>query len=94
MKAKRRIHKFNFDHPTMKSGEKTHVALVDQAANMTEALVMKSKYITQTTEVEEYNDDGSYSSERDTVRISDYGDGEVRIYTESTQASTQYVKVV
>lgn len=40
--AVRRIHKFNFQD-NMKSGAKAHVALVDQAANLTEVLVMKSQ---------------------------------------------------
>lgn len=40
--AVRRIHKFNFED-NMKSGKKAHVALVDQAANLTEVLVMKAQ---------------------------------------------------
>lgn len=40
-KAKRRIHKFNFED-NMKSGDKAHVALVDSAANLQEVLVMKN----------------------------------------------------
>lgn len=51
--AKRRIHNFNFDQMTMKSGTQTHVALVDAAANMTEVLVMKSATPETTVEADE-----------------------------------------
>tara|TARA_Y100001956_G_C4049219_1_gene154209 strand:+ start:166 stop:453 length:288 start_codon:yes stop_codon:yes gene_type:complete len=91
MKAKRRIHGFNFSQETMQNGAKTHVALVDKAANCTEALVMKSKYVTQSTEVEEFHDDGSYTRDSDTVYARDYGDGVV--YVTNTQVrvtETQY----
>jgi hypothetical protein len=69
MKAKRRIHKFDFESPTMASGTKTHVSLVDKAANLTEALVMKSTYIGQETEVEKSSENEEYSC--DTVRVTD-----------------------
>lgn len=39
---KRRIHKFNFED-NMKSGAKSHVSLVDSAANLQEVLVMKNQ---------------------------------------------------
>lgn len=83
MKAKRRIHKFNFDQETMKSGAKTHVALVDQAANLTEALVMKAQTITtRTQEVEEWDDKGNWHEQKDQVRIIDNGASEVRVIEE------------
>lgn len=62
MEAKRRIHKFNFDQPFMKSGAKTHVALVDKAANLTEVLVMKAKEV--------------YTNTSHSVRTEDYETGE------------------
>lgn len=83
--AKRRIHKFNFDQEKMVSGSLTHVALVDHAANLTEALVMKSTYITQTTSVEDYDEDGSRSSSSsDTTRMTHYeGDDYVTVTQET-----------
>jgi len=95
MTAKRRIHKFNFDQPFMGSGAKTHVALVDKAANLTEALVMKAKYTTQTTTVEEDDwETGTSTFAKDELRITDYGDGEVRVTNEQIRISSQNVKVV
>jgi len=73
MKAKRRIHNFDFKADTMKSGAKTHVALVDKAANLTEALVLKSTYTRQVVEVENYDEEGNYSSEMHSINTSDYG---------------------
>ncbi len=71
--AKRRIHKFDFMNP-MASGTVCHVALVDKAANLTEALVMKaSTYVSLKTEVEEYDDEGGYSCDTDVIRIRDHG---------------------
>lgn len=85
MEAKRRIHKFNFNKPFMQSGAKTHVALVDKAANLTEVLVMKAKTVsfTDTTEVSTY-DESDGTSERLTVTkdTRDYG-GEFVYVTES-----------
>lgn len=83
MKAKRRIHKFDFEAEKMASGAKTHVALVDKAANMTEALVMKSTYTRQSVEVENFEDDGTYSRDEYTVNTADYG-GDVVHVTERT----------
>lgn len=71
--AKRRIHSFDFQSETMPSGAKTHVALVDKAANLTEALVMKSTYITTSSEIESYGDDGGYSCDRHVTRVRDHG---------------------
>lgn len=93
MKAKRRIHKFNFDQEKMLNGNLTHVALVDSAANMTEALVMKSKTTSTTQSTEEWDEDGNYSETRDTIRIYDDGQETVRVTTDSTQYSSFYVKV-
>lgn len=79
----------------MGSGAKTHVALVDRAANLTEALVMKSKYITQTTEVDEYNEeDHSSSYSKDQIRITDYEDGYLRVTNEQVRVTTQRIKIV
>ena len=87
----KRIHKFNFDQETMASGAKTHVALVDKAANMTEALVMKSRYTTQTTEIEEYGDNGEYSRDEHRVMVNDYGGDEVLITEKRISITESYV---
>lgn len=92
MKAKRRIHKFNFDQEKMGSGKLTHVALVDSAANLTQALVMKSKTVSTTHREEEWTEDG-YTESCDTVRVHDEGREKVRVVTESSQYSSFYVKV-
>lgn len=83
MKAKRRIHKFDFKSETMASGAKTHVALVDKAANMTEAVVLKSTYVRQTTEVENYDEDGGYTRDEHSVNIADHG-GDMVYITDRT----------
>ncbi len=84
MKAKRRIHQFDFISENMPSGSKTHVALVDKAANMTEALVLKSKFTTQTSTVSEYDEESGKSSyNKKEVTISDYGDNLVFIEEET-----------
>jgi len=95
MKAKRRIHKFNFDQETMKSGNKTHVALVDKAANLTEALILKAstKISSRTEESEEYDDNGNYETERDSVRVIDDGSSEVRIIKDYSKHSSFYVRI-
>lgn len=78
----------------MQSGEKTHVALVDKAANLTTALVMKSKHVTSSTVVDEYHDDGTSTSDSHTINIRDYGDDE--IYVTETRVSvveTRFPKI-
>lgn len=95
MEAKRRIHKFNFNQPFMQSGAKTHVALVDKAANLTEVLVMKAK-TTSTTEMSEvrtYDEDGT--SERLTVTkdTRDYGDEYVYVTESVVHIVDKIVKV-
>jgi SepF-like predicted cell division protein (DUF552 family) len=95
MTAKRRIHKFNFDEPFMGSGAKTHVALVDKAANLTEALVLKAEtYTTNTLEVQSFDDDGSSSFLKNEVRVTDFGGDEVRVTNEQVLITSQYVKVI
>ncbi len=92
MEAKRRIHKFDFEAEKMASGAKTHVALVDKAANLTEALVMKaSTYVSIKTEVEEYDDEGGYSCDTDVIRIRDHGGDTIYVTEErvSIVESTQ-----
>lgn len=94
MEAKRRIHKFKFDEPTMLSGDATHVALVDKAANMTEVLVMKSKHMTQTTTTTEYDDEtGAETYAEDSTSVHDYGGENVRVVNRKVRVTEQYVKV-
>ncbi len=96
MKAKRRIHKFNFDEPTMKSGAKTHVALVDSAANLTEVLVMKSKstHVEQTTEVTEYDHEtGTSEYARDSLSMDDYGGEFVHVTDRKVRVTDYRIKV-
>lgn len=81
--AKRRIHSFDFQSENMPSGTKTHVALVDKAANLTEALVMKSIHTRLSSEKEVYDDDGNYSRSEHTISVADYG-GDVVYVTERT----------
>lgn len=85
MQPKRRIHRFNFNQPFMQSGAKTHVALVDKAANLTEVLVMKAKEVSTTdvSEVRTYDDsDGTFERLTVTKDTRDYG-GEFVYITES-----------
>lgn len=81
MEAKRKIHKFNFDEPTMMSGAKTHVALVDKAANLTTVLTMKSKVVRNSQTVDEYSEDGTSIHTSDTQTIRDH-DGEYLYVTD------------
>lgn len=86
MEAKRRIHRFNFDQPLMKSGTKTHVALVDKAANLTEALIIKSyATVTHSIEAESYDsEEGVSEFSRDTITTSSYDDSPDRIFVKTT----------
>lgn len=96
MEAKRRIHKFNFDQPFMQSGAKTHVALVDKAANLTEALVMKAKHTTVETETEirEYDTDtGVETFSKDSTEVRDYGEDTVYITDRQVRVTNYQVKV-
>lgn len=94
MEAKRKIHKFNFDEPSMVSGAKTHVALVDKAANMTEVLTMKSStYVENTQEVRTYNDDGSTTYSRDSQELADHGGEYIHITDRKVRVIEQMVKV-
>lgn len=95
MKAKRRIHEFRFDQPFMQSGAKTHVALVDSAANLTEVLVMKAKEVyTETSQsVSTYDDDGTYERINARTSTRDYGGEYVYITDEIIHVVEQQVKV-
>lgn len=96
MEAKRKIHKFNFDEPFMQSGAKTHVALVDKAANLTEALVLKAKHITTETEtiVNEYDTDtGVESFSKDSIEVRDYGDDYVHVTDRKIRITNYSIKV-
>lgn len=76
MNPKRRIHKFLFEEPMLKNGQKTHVAIVDHAANLAEALVIKS-VSTSSTVIEEPLktdlDTGDSTRETHTTEVRDYG---------------------
>ncbi len=96
MEAKRRIHKFNFDEPFMKSGAKTHVALVDKAANLTEALVLKAKHtsVETETEIREYDTEtGEEKFSKDSVEVRDYGDDVVYVTDRKVRVTNYTVKV-
>ncbi len=96
MEAKRRIHKFNFDQPFMQSGAKTHVALVDKAANLTEALVLKAKHTTVETETEvhEYDTEtGTSTFSKDSTEVRDYGDDVVYVTDRQIRVTDYQVKV-
>ena len=94
MKAKRRIHKFNFDQDTMQSGDAVHVGLVDKAANMTEVVTMKaSEYTTSQITREKYNDDGSMEMDTDIVSVIDYGEDMVKVTNETVSIREQYIRV-
>lgn len=96
MQAKRRIHKFNFDQPFMNSGAKTHVALVDKAANLTEALVMKAKHITteSSTEQDTYDTDtGESTYSKDSISIRDYGEDVVYVTDRKVAVTNYTIKV-
>lgn len=95
MDAKRRIHKFNFDVPTLKSGQKTHVALVDRAANLTEALIIKQeRYETTSQRVVEYDENGDRTETERTQRVEDYGEDLVYVTdTEYRVVSTTVPRV-
>lgn len=94
MQAKRRIHKFNFDQTKMLNGDLTHVALVDSAANLTEALTMKATVIeTDQRTKETYGDNGSYEYKTDSITIHDYGEDEILVETNSKTFSSFYVQV-
>ncbi len=95
MEAQRRIHKFDFEAETMANGAKTHVALVDKAANLTEALVMKaSTYVTEKREVEQHDDDGNYSCDTEIIRIRDHGGEQVYVTEERVSVvETAYPRI-
>lgn len=95
MEAKRRIHKFNFDKPFMQSGAKTHVALVDKAANLTEVLVMKAKssYETVTHTSETYDDNGDFERVEVSTSVSDYGGEYVTVTDRVYHVKEERIKI-
>lgn len=94
IKAKRRIHRFNFDQEKMQSGALTHVALVDAAANLTEALTLKASSTTTSTLTNtSYRDDGSYSREENTVEVNDWGEDMVLVTNRYYVVKEDYVKI-
>lgn len=94
MEAKRRIERFNFDKPFMQSGAKTHVALVDKAANLTEVLVMKANtYETITHEKIIRDDDGTYERIEVSTNVSDYGGEYVTVTDRVYHVKEELVKV-
>lgn len=85
MDKKMRITKFDFKTPFLSNGQHTHLALVDEGANLKEVLVLKSKSTKTTKEQTEYNDDGSSKYQKQSVSVRDYGDDIVYVTEEVYQ---------